>query len=116
MQDTLTQLLADFRPFEGDDAAADMLVRKTKYERLEGLFPVNLGNDISVVAVIVGVDKGALVMRTLDEQVPLSDGKTFNRYMIDGVAGPFTADECEARLREIRSAFEARVLHDSGLG
>lgn len=109
IRESLRQVLSDLAPFKASDEAHELLVRWTKYNRLEGLFPVNLGEGLSLVAVRSPGGRVGIVLRTLEEQVPLDAGKTFNRYVIDGVQ---FCDEATARqvLRDATEAFEARAL------
>jgi len=118
VQDELSMkaVLDGFVPFSGSDKAAEVIARWTKYERLEGTFPANLGEGLSLVAIARPADGAiAVVMRTLEEVVPLKDqngqpnGKTWNRYSIDALHPCSDADQAEDLLQRARAAYEFQV-------
>lgn len=114
----LTEVLADFLPFQGGEEAEKLIARWTKYNRLgQGTstetYPINIGDELSIVAVVNPNTKGiALVLRSLEEQTPLQDGKTFNVYGIDGLKKCESAEEAREGLRLVRMAYENRVMRD----
>lgn len=114
----LTEVLAEFVPFQGSEEAEKLIARWTKYNRLgqgtsSETYPINIGNELSIVAVVNPNTKGiALVLRSLEEQQPLSDDKTFNVYGIDGLRKVESAEEAREALRVVRQAYENRVMEE----
>lgn len=112
-----------FQPFvvdAVDEAEADdieqTVARWTKYNRLDqtpgetGVLPANLGGGISLVAVVEPADgRIGVVMRRLEEVVPLNDGKTFNRYSIVAVRPMDSAEEARKVISAVKAAFVRRV-------
>lgn len=101
-------------PFQGSPEAEALVSKWTKYNKAdEDVWNVKIDDGLDLV-LVRRPDTGTLgvVCRCLEEQVPLGDGKTFNRYSIVGIKPVSSIEEGADLLRRIRSAYEIKVARD----
>lgn len=116
MQDELSHgaALSGFVPFTGGDEAEKLLAKWTKYNQADpDVWNVRLSDDTSLVLVRNPL-KGtlAIVARTLEEQVDLGEGKTFNRYSVPMICPVESVEEGKDILQEVRRTLEFKTARD----
>lgn len=97
-----------------------LVVQWTKYERVEGTRPVNVGSEMSMVA-IQSPSSGAIkiIMRQLVDtwEIPDSvtpetpDGKTFRKYEIVATRD-VDEDDAVAFMRSLQKAYQIKLARD----